>query len=308
MRRELPLPGAAFGAALLVLAVPAEGRDGFYLGAELGLADAATLESDVSGVNHPTRCDRLLYGGSPPAFTATDPVCTDSTPRSLTNNAFDLDTGFAGGLAAGYRRGAWRFELEYLHRQHGGETRPLQTPAANAALAGKSAEWAETPTERVSEFRSNQLFANVYHDFAGASRWTPYLGAGLGFAETRLRYSNRFLRKSLPEYTDIEGTALTAADRPPAAAGTLSYLDTKLEETLFGFQLLAGADYALTERTSVGVKARWARFEELEEGAVWNQIRDHAPVRADGVTPFSSDQRFDDIEYWAVTVALKRRF
>lgn len=139
MRRELPLPGAAFGAALLVLAAPAESRDGFYLGAELGLADAATLESNVSGVNHPTRCDRLLYGGNPPAFTATDPVCTDNTSRALTNNAFDLDMGFAGGLAAGYRRGAWRFELEYLHRQHGGETRPLRTPAANTALAGKSA-------------------------------------------------------------------------------------------------------------------------------------------------------------------------
>ena len=307
-RRLLPRPGAALGAALLLLAASAEGRDGFYLGAELGLADAATLESSVSGVNHPTRCDRLLYGGNPPAFTATDPVCTDSTPRSLTNNGFELDTGFAAGLAAGWRRGAWRFELEYLHRQHGGETRPLRTPAANTALAGKSAEWAETPTERVSKFRADQLFANVYRDFAGASKWTPYLGAGLGFAETRLRYSNRFLRKSLPEYADIAGTGLTAADRPPAAAGTLSYLDTKVEETLFGFQLLAGADYALAERTSIGAKARWARFEELEEGAVWNQIRDHAPVQADGVTPFTSVQKFDDLEYWAVTIALKRRF
>ena len=307
-RRLIPRPAAAFGAALLALAVPAEGRDGFYLGAELGLADASALESSVTGVNHPTRCDRLLYGGSPPAFTATDPVCTDNAPRSLTNNRFDLDAGFAGGLAAGYRRGAWRFELEYLHRQHSGEERPLRTPAANTALASKTAEWAETPTERISEFRSNQLFANAYYDFAGASQWTPYLGAGLGFAQTRLRYRNRFLRKSLPEYTDIAGTGLTAADRPPAAAGTLSYLDTKVEETLFGFQLLAGADYALTERASIGVKARWARFEELEEGAVWDEIRDHAPVRADGVTPFSSVQKFDDVEYWAVTVALKRRF
>ena len=93
------LAGAAAGPAA---------ADGFYVGAELGLADAAALDSEAAWVSHRTRCDRLLYGGSPPAFTATDPVCTDRTPRSLTNNGFDLDTGFAGGLAAGYRRGRSR--------------------------------------------------------------------------------------------------------------------------------------------------------------------------------------------------------
>ena len=38
--------------------------DGFYVGLEMGRAHASTLTSIVTGVNHPTRCDRLLYPAS----------------------------------------------------------------------------------------------------------------------------------------------------------------------------------------------------------------------------------------------------
>ena len=49
------------------------------------------------------------------------------------------------------------------------------------------------------------------------------------------------------------------------AAGTLSHMDTKLSDMLFEFQLLAGVDYALTNQTSVGVKARWAQFDKCRD-------------------------------------------
>ena len=304
---------AAWAATLLagLVAAPAF-ADGFYVGAELGLADAAALDSEAAWVSHRTRCDRLLYGGSPPAFTATDPVCTHTTPRTHAENRFDPDTGFVGGLAVGMKRGRWRFELEYLHRQHGGERKPWSGLAGDGSdeFASKRNEWepTELPSERLSRFRADQLFANVYYDFDAGERWTPYLGAGAGWAATRLRYEIRFRRKQRDAYLDIAGTGLTPEDRPPAAAGTLSRLDGQMRETLFGLQLLAGADYALTERTAIGVKARWARFGELRDRALWDRIRDHDPVWADGETPFVSAHRFDDIEYWAVTVGVKRRF
>ena len=53
---------------------------------------------------------------------------------------------------------------------------------------------------------------------------------------------------------------------------------------------------------------RWARFEGFEDEATWNLVRSHAPVIADGVTPFDSQLKFEDIGYQAVTVNLKYRF
>ena len=102
--------------------------------------------------------------------------------------------------------------------------------------------------------------------------------------------------------------ATTGADRPTRAAGTVSLLDTPVTGTLLGVQVLAGVDYAVGERTSMGLTAHWARFGELTEDVVWSIIRSHAPVRADGVTPFSGELTFDSVAYWAVTLGLKYHF
>ena len=53
---------------------------------------------------------------------------------------------------------------------------------------------------------------------------------------------------------------------------------------------------------------RWARFEGFEDEATWDLVRSHAPVQADGVTPFDADLEFTGIGYQAVTVNLKYRF
>ena len=93
-----------------------------------------------------------------------------------------------------------------------------------------------------------------------------------------------------------------------AAAGTLSFLDTAIHEEVFGFQLLAGADYARTEHTSAGVTGRWARSVNINEEATWNLIRSHAPVQADSVTPFDTTQQFQGISCLAVTIGLNYHF
>ena len=69
---------------------------------------------------------------------------------------------------------------------------------------------------------------------------------------------------------DFEPDWLDAAKR--AAAGTLSSLDTAIHQKAFGVQVLAGADYALTEHTSVGVTGRWAHSVSLNDGATWDLV------------------------------------
>lgn len=287
-------------------------RRGFYVGVELGFANPSDVTSAISGVNHPTRCDRRLYPDfSPPDRIANDTDCTDNTPRTLSNNSYDLDTGFLGGLSLGYMLDRFRVEFEYMNRSHGGDSSGFQVAGGNQALRSKDSEWNgdDPPSERISDFIAHQFFVNAYYDVLNDSRWTPYLGGGFGWARTSMRYTNRFVRKPKGEYLEIAfDPAWNHREAKEAAAGTLSFWDTRISDTIFGFQFMGGLDYALTESVSIGVKGRWAKFGDISHGGVWNLIRSHQPVQADGTTPFTSQLTLDDIEYWAMTLGLKYHF
>ena len=181
---------------------------------------------------------------------------------------------------------------------------------SNVSLQGKNTEWSndDPPREGIRDYKAHQVFANAYYDFVNDSPWMPYAGVGLGWARTSLRYFNRFVRKPDAEYLQIAFDPDWPEAAKRAAAGTLSYIDTAASKNVFGFQLMAGVDYALTKRVSIGAKARWAAFDTLSHDATWNLIRSHAPVQADGVTPFDSNLEFGGLRYMAVTVKLKYRF
>ena len=310
-RRRRALPTAVLIACLFAwTAANAQGdRRGGYVGLNLGLSGSSRLDSAVSAVSNPTRCDRLLYD-DPALAPSGDPACTDTTPRQLSSNGFSPGLGFTGGFSAGYAFGRPRIEFQYRARTQGGDVSPLIEAASNQAVASKALEWSPVspPTESISNYRVHQVFANLYYDFPNDSRWTPFLGAGAGMARTDLRYTRRLIRKTLDQgYQDVE-PPLTLADRPAAAAGTVSLLQPDLSGTLPGFQILGGVDYAVGERTSIGVNAHWSRFGELSRNVTWSLIRSHEPVRADGTTPFSGTVTLSSFQYWGVTLGLKYRF
>lgn len=306
----------AVSAAMLIacllaatVALAQENHRGAYVGLNLGLTSSARLDSALSAVTNPTKCDRLLYD-DPALAPSSAPECTDTTLRQLSSNGFSPGPGFTGGLSAGYAFGRPRIEFEYRARTQGGDVSPLIESATNQAVVSKSLEWSPVspPTESISNYRVHQVFANLYFDFPNDSRWTPFLGAGAGMARTDFRYTRRLVRKTLDQgYQDVE-PPLTLADRPAAAAGTVSLLQPDLSATLPGFQVLGGLDYALGERTSIGLNAHWSRFGELSQDVVWSIIRSHQPVRADGTTPFSGTVRVDSFQYWGITLGLKYRF
>lgn len=310
-RRNLhALLALALGVCILgsaSLASAEESRRGFYIGIELGLTHAASMGSPLSGISHPTRCDSILYQRAMmTSEIPRDDQCTSTTPKTIYTADFEPGIGFAGALSAGYTLDNLRFEVEYLHRRQGDDSSLL--PGTTDVTRGKGREWLEPPSAGISDFQANQLFVNVYYDFRNDSPWTPYLGAGLGWARTSLRYENLYIRRSGQDYLD----AVSGQDWPDEvklqAAGTTSYLNTRINKNLFGFQFLGGLDYALTEQVSIGLKGRWARFQNIRHNAVWNKIRSHEPVLADGVTPYRVRIKLDNVQYWGMTIGLKYHF
>jgi len=209
---------------------------------------------------------------------------------------------------AGYTTGKLRFEMEYLAASLG-SAKSLIGGRTHSVLQTKASEWSaeEPPFERIGDYRAHQLFANIYYDFRNRSRWTPFAGAGIGWAAIALDYHLQFIRKTEAEYLQIEFDPDWPEAAKRAAAGTASILDTRAAENVLGYQLLVGVDYALSERMSVGAAFRWARFGDVKHEAVYDVLRSHAGVLADGVTPFNNALKFSGIGYRALTVSLKYR-
>ncbi|MCY4379045.1 MAG: outer membrane beta-barrel protein [Candidatus Dadabacteria bacterium] len=276
----------------------ASAEDRFYIGLEAGFSASGDLDVSQSFFNHPTRCHSVLYQGSglnPP----TDGECA-AAKRSSFGNIFNPGIGFAGGATLGYALGnGLRFEAEYLNRRQG-SARDLVSLGSDSddVLDQKGNEWSEEdpPWARVRDLNTHHFFVNAYYDLRNESPFTPYIGGGIGVGSMRIGYSSAWLRKS----------DLGMETWQDAAENTTSSIDTKLEKTRFGFQMIGGVDYALGDDLSVGAKVRWTRFSGFDRDDVrWTQTFSREPARADGVTPFTTDFKVGDTDSWIFTVGLK---
>ena len=277
----------------------------------LGVAFATDeIGASTSGINHPTRCDRVLYAD--PSMAADDAACRDNTVRAFLSDSFDLGGAFAGSASFGYAWERLRLEAEFLSRAHEGGIAVLAGAVDNPALQGKATEWSpdDPPYQQVSDFRSSQLFLNVFYDFGTGAAWSPYVGVGAGLARVRSHYRASFVRRTLADgYVEaVGGDPGQPADWQVAAAGTSSVLNTMVSDEAFGYQIIAGVERGLTDGTSVFLTLRWSDIDDVSDEDVWDTIRSHRPVQADGVTPFTGIQDLTDIGGLSATVGIRYEF
>ena len=104
----------------------------------------------------------------------------------------------------------------------------------------------------------------------------------------------------------------SAADLPNAdevrrnLAGTVVRERADLNDTVRGYQLLFGVDYALNESMSFGVKGRWVGLDTFSSGGAWDQLRSHASaLRLDGSEPVAYEIKLDNLELLGVSLELK---
>ena len=141
----------------------------------------------------------------------------------------------------------------------------------------------------VDDLRTHGAFVNVIYDFGpSTSSWTPYVGVGIGGERATLDYRSVWKRNDDPERISTFVDPLLRAK----VAGTTTVGNARVFDSSLGYQLLAGIDYRLGERATLGVKLRWVDFEAFESReTLWSQLRSHE----------SSVGRGEDILYTVTT-------
>ena len=293
----------------------AQPLSGLYLSQELGVNFTSSLDMEFLAPNAPgSICDEHVnpFTDLMPAF------CSDpNAPGTAWTNTFDGAGGILAGAALGYRfagSGRLRVELEYFYREtvHN-ETSAVEGPGG-AAVAKLDAE-VVVAEDRIGSVTSQNLFGNIYLDLPNRSRVTPYVGVGAGFGVTRVDHGLLWVRNSDPDLiTSI--AQYFPADRmddlrvvQQNLASTTSSNQTELGASVFGYQVLFGVDVALTESTSLGIKARRAAFGNFSDAVILYRVRSHGPSnRLDGSSQSMTEITTADLDLYSVGLNLKYQF
>ena len=299
---------ALAGAGLITGTASAQPASGFYLSQEIGLHVAPAVELLGNSNDRASRCDEFIN----PRF-AEVPGCTDPNRGSGAGwkTTYDRAAGILAGLSAGYRFGGrLRVEAEWFHRESEyDQTSPVASATGDtfAKLDGEI----QRAEDRIGSISSQHVFANVYVDFPGRSRLTPYVGVGGGIGRTELDYGDLWARNPDPDAIGTAAGLPNEAEIRRNLAATTTSKQAELHDRLTGYQGLGGVDYAMSDAVSLGVKVRWVRFGRFTaEDIEWERLRSHpSQLRLDGSEPVTFRIRTDGaLSFVGVSLAMRYTF
>ncbi len=307
--------------ALVVFSGPVWAEDGLYLGMDLGVAVAPGMDVEAWDNDVATQCDKFINTDGSGGFLV-DPMrnCAQSSRDQFSwLQQFDGGAGLLAGVSLGYRLGSFRIEGEYFYRgtTYDDVDDEIDLLPGGPFQGGKEQELLYTEAG-VDDVLTHNFFANLYYDYRSDSKWTPYVGFGVGFARVSLDFYNRWVRNydpnDIPTFTtDRDGNEIQTdrdarEDLNRKVAGTTTISRAKLSDTLFGYQAIAGVDYQVSDPVSIGLKFRWADFGEFADGREWDQLRSHESAIAENGPRVRYNAVTDDIQFWGVSLNMKYQF
>jgi len=151
---------------------------------------------------------------------ASDSDLTDSTVPGVTVNT-EFDTGLAFAAALGYDFNRFRVEGEISY-----QTNDVDKIGAQGVFF-----------DATGDATALSFLINGYYDFVNRSAFTPYISAGLGFAQV--------------EFNDLN---ISGSGFPGSSD----------DDTVFAYQIGIGVGYAVTEKVTIDVKYRYFGTEDSE--------------------------------------------
>ncbi len=151
---------------------------------------------------------------------ASDSDLTDSTVPGVTVNT-EFDTGLALGAALGYDFNRFRVEGEIAYQKN--DIDKIDSPGVILDATGDAV--------------ALSFLINGYYDFINSSAFTPYISAGMGFAQV--------------EFNNLD-------------ISSLGFSGSNDEDTVFAYQIGIGVGYAVTEKVTIDVKYRYFDTEDSE--------------------------------------------
>ena len=293
---------------------------GFYVSGDVGVNVAGGLDTTGTSNDRASWCDEYINPQYQEYERCTGP---DRSVGGRWENEFDGATGILAGAAAGYSFAGQnpnspldglRVEVEYFYRQSN-YNQTADIPLGVGTQGQKLRDEIVQATDRIGGMTSHNLFGNLFYDFSNTSRFTPYVGVGGGVGFTDMEYGSVWARNEDAMNPDGSYTISTGADLPNYdeirrnLAKTVSVGQATLSDVLWGFQVLFGVDYAITQAVSLGLKGRWVRFGSFSDDFIWNPLRSHVPnLRKDGSEPVSGRLKTSDLEFFGVSLNLKYHF
>lgn len=151
----------------------------------------------------------------------------------------NFDMAFAGEITAGIKYGNIRGELEVAVRSASEDDYTLYDGQLMVTIP--------TEIETSTSVRHNSYMANLYYDFTlSDSKWTPYVGAGIGFGTYR--------QKATVE-VDVPDALVGTVAGMGVPVGEMTVADDKLTE--FEWQVGFGAAYNFTEDWALDIGYRF---------------------------------------------------
>ncbi len=162
----------------------------------------------------------------------------DLTDDTVTNETLELeyDFGFAGGIAIGYGfNDTFRLEGEFFYATN--DLDKITLNGVSLAMDGETSLMA--------------FLLNVYVDFANDSDFTPFITAGVGYAEYEM-----------DDFT-ITGSGITPVSD---------------DDGVFAGQVGAGIGYALSDTVMVDLKYRFLFTQDPELGSTNLEYANHSVI------------------------------
>ena len=196
-------------------------------------------------------------------------------------------------ISVGRTFGAFRLELALAQRKNDLEQKftDITYLDGSRSMRAQDSNYESRSSGGVDELTTRTLSLNAYYDFSIAgSRFTPYVGAGVGvsFLELSGLYFESWYSCKDPS-TDCD---------MPERYNSRQYED--LSDTVLSTHLHAGLDYRMSERMQLGVKLTYSMVGDMEdaEGGY-----DFHPVA--GLSNFTT---ISGMNHWSVMFGVKYFF